>query len=90
LPNGLVRTGAELQRHSAGRKILENLPAGTRLLVGYIYGGYVKNRRPPSSIAGEKWNYPSTYYRNPDGSIVSGDEVDPRAVLAGTRVFYQR
>ncbi|MBP1622460.1 MAG: hypothetical protein H6Q07_480 [Acidobacteria bacterium] len=90
MPDGLVRTGADLQRHASGRKLLENPPTGTRLLVGYIYGGYIRNRRPPSSIAGEKWNYPSTYYRYPDGIIISGDEVDPQAVHAGTLVFYQR
>jgi len=90
MPNGLVRTGADLHNHPSGRRLLENLPTGTRLLVGYIYGGYVKSRRPPSSIAGEKWNYPSTFYRNPDGSIINGDEVDPKAVHAGTLVFYQR
>jgi len=90
LPDGLVRTGAELKKRPSARRLLENTPPGTRLLVGYIWGGYVKSRRPPSSIAGEKWNYPSTYYRNPDGSIINGDEVDPRAIPAGTLVFYQR
>jgi hypothetical protein len=89
-PNGFIRTGAELRRRSAMRELLPAPPKGTRLLVGYVYGGYVKTRRPPSSIAGEKWNYPSTYYRLPDGSIVSGDGIDDRAVPGGTLVFYQR
>jgi N-acetylmuramoyl-L-alanine amidase len=89
-PDGLVRTGAELESLPSGRKLLEHAPIGTRLLVGYVYGGHVRKQRPPSSIAGEKWNYPSTYYRNPNGNIVSGDEVDPKAIPAGTLVFYQR
>ena len=89
-PDGRVRTGEELSRLSSGLKLLENPPKGTRLLLGYVYGGHVKIRRPPSSIAGDKWNYPSTYYRTPDGSIVNGDEVDPKAIPAGTLVLYQR
>jgi hypothetical protein len=88
-PDGYIRTGAELHRRASTRDLLSAPPKGTRLLVGYIYGGYVRTRRPPSSIAGVKWNYPSTYYRLPDGSIVSGDGIDDRAIPAGTLVFYQ-
>jgi hypothetical protein len=88
-PNGLIRTGYELHRSRSVRRLLEHPPSGTRVLVGYVYGGYVKARRPPSSIAGVKWNYPSTFYRQPDGSIVSGDGIDASAVPAGTLVFYQ-
>lgn len=90
LPDGRVRTGADFQKSAAGRKLLENLPKGTRLLIGYVWGGQVKSRRPPSTIAGVKWNYPSTYYRHPDGRFMSGDEVDPRAIPGGTLVFFQR
>jgi N-acetylmuramoyl-L-alanine amidase len=88
-PDGLIRTGAELKRRRRNRELLNNPPRGTRLLVGYVYGGYVKTRRPPSNIAGVKWNYPSTYYRYPDGSILSGDDIDAKAIPAGTLVFYQ-
>ena len=59
------------------------------MLVGYVYGGYVQSSRPPSSIAGIKWNYPSTFYRFPDGRIVSGDEIDRSAIPARTLIFYQ-
>jgi N-acetylmuramoyl-L-alanine amidase len=89
-PDGLIRTGAELQNRKSWQKLLENPPPGTRLLVGYVYGGHVKSRRPPASIAGERWNYPSTYYRKPDGSIISGDDVDADNIQAGTLIFYQR
>jgi N-acetylmuramoyl-L-alanine amidase len=88
-PDGLVRTGYELQRRRSTRGMLRKLPPGTRVLVGYVYGGHVKSRRPPSSIAGHKWNYPSTYYRLPDGTVVSGDEIDAAAIPAGTLVFFQ-
>jgi N-acetylmuramoyl-L-alanine amidase len=89
-PDGMIRTGAELKRMRSGKKFLENPPVGTRVLVGYAYGGYVKTSRPPSSIAGEKWNYPSTYYRYPNGTMISGDDLDTNAIPAGTLVFYQR
>ena len=89
-PDGLIRTGAELQKRRSTRKFLKNSPKGTRILVGYVYGGHVKTRRPPASIAGAKWNYPSTYYRYPDGSILNGDDIDAGSVPAGTLVFYQQ
>lgn len=87
-PDGLIRTGYELRRRPM-RRLLEHPPSGTRALVGYVYGGYVRARRPPSSIAGVKWNYPSTFYRLPDGSIVSGDGIDASSIPARTLVFYQ-
>ncbi|MBZ5498809.1 MAG: N-acetylmuramoyl-L-alanine amidase [Acidobacteriia bacterium] len=89
LPNGLIRTGRDLRSSKASQALLDRLPQGTRVLVGYIYGGYVRSRRPPSSIAGIKWNYPSTFYRFPDGRIVSGDEIDDAAIPAHTLIFYQ-
>ncbi len=88
-PDGLIRTGAELKRRRSWRELLNKPAKGTRILVGYIYGGHVKTRRPPRSIAGAKWNYPSTYYRYPDGNILSGDDIDIRDIPAGTLVFYQ-
>ena len=89
-PDGLVRTGAELSRSRRLHSRLEIPPNGTRLLVGYIYGGHVRSRRPPSLIAGVRWNYPSTYYRLPDGKIVSGDEIEDSSIPEQTLIFYQR
>lgn len=89
-PDGFIRTGAELRRRRSLQKLLNNPPKGTRVLVGYVYGGHLKARRHPSSIAGDKWNYPSTYYRQPDGTILSGDDIDAETIPAGTLVFYQR
>ncbi len=89
-PNGLIRTGEELRRSRRLRPLLENPPTGTRVLVGYVYGGYVQLRRSPSRIAGVRWNYPSTYYRLPDGRIVSGDEIEDTAIPERTLIFYQR
>ncbi len=87
LPSGMVRTGRELKRRTPG--VLEALPQGTKILLGYVYGGHVKRNRLPSRIAGIKWNYPSTFYRLPDGKILSGDEIDPRQIPLNTLIFYQ-
>jgi len=89
-PDGFIRTGAELKSRRSTQNLLNNPPKGTRILVGYVYGGYIKTRRPPSSIAGVKWNYPSTYYRYPNGTILCGDDIDAKAVPAGTLIFYQQ
>jgi N-acetylmuramoyl-L-alanine amidase len=89
LPSGMVRTGHDLHRRRSTRRLLEALPAGTRVLVGYIYGGHVKRNRLPSRIAGRKWNYPSTFYRLPDGTILSGDEIDDSQIPPNTLVLFQ-
>jgi hypothetical protein len=88
-PNGLIRTGRDLKSDKTTRVLLDRPPQGTRVLLGYIYGGFVRSRRPPSSIAGIKWNYPSTIYRFPDGRIASGDEIDDSAIPVRTLIFYQ-
>ena len=88
-PDGLVRTGLELKKRRSGRALLSKTPTGARILIGYIYGGHVKIRRSPKSIAGVKWNYPSTFYRYPDGKILSGDDIDISDIPAGTLVLYQ-
>ena len=88
-PDGLIRTGAELQKQPSYRSLFKNPPKGTRLLVGYVFGGRVTGSRRPSRIAGIKWNYPSTYYRYPDGRILSGDDVKDSAIPTGTLVFFQ-
>ncbi len=87
--DGMIRTGAELSQSEATQRLLDNLPGGTRVLVGYTYGGYVRAQRSALRIAGRKWNYPSTFYRLPDGRILSGDEIDDKAIPVRTLIFYQ-
>ena len=86
-PDGLIRTGAELSSTPALRRLLDAPPKGTRLLVGYVYGGYVQLGRSAYRIAGKQWNYPSTFYRLPDGRILSGDEVEDSTIPARTLIF---
>ncbi|MDI6742691.1 MAG: peptidoglycan recognition family protein [Smithella sp.] len=89
-PSGLIRTGAELNASASQRKQLNNPPKGTRVLVGYIYGGYVQKGRPASRIAGAKWNYPSTFYRLPNGRIMSGDEIGKTKIPTRTLIFMMK
>lgn len=89
-PDGLIRTGAELSRSASMRRLLNAPPKGTRVLVGYVYGGYIQPGRSAYRIAGKKWNYPSTFYRLPDGRILSGDEVNENSIPARTLVFMLR
>jgi hypothetical protein len=88
-PNGLIRTGEDLATDPSLRKMLDAPPKGTRLLVGYVYGGYVRARRSAYYIARAKWNYPSTFYRLPDGRILSGDEIDETSIPFRTLIFFQ-
>jgi N-acetylmuramoyl-L-alanine amidase len=88
-PNGLIRTGEELAANASLKKLLDAPPKGTRLLVGYVYGGYVRARRSAYYIARSKWNYPSTFYRLPDGRILSGDEIDETSIPFRTLIFFQ-
>jgi len=85
LKDGRVRQGNEL---SAGA--VNALPKGTRILVGYVHGGYINAKRSAFDICGEKWKTSSTFYRLSDGSIVSGCKVNPGAIPPQTMVFFQR
>lgn len=89
-PDGLVRTGAELNGTDSLRRLLNSPPEGTRVLVGYVYGGYVQRGREASRIAGRRWNFPSTFYRLPDGRILRGDEIDDKGIPVRTMIFMLR
>ncbi len=83
--DGRVRQGSDLTRAQ-----VDTLPAGTRLLVGYVHGGYVTARRRAFDICGEKWNAPTTFYRFNDGRIVTGEQVTEGKIPPMTMLFFQR
>jgi len=85
LADGRVRQGSEMTRAQ-----VEALPPGTRMLVGYLHGGYVTAKRSPFDICGAKWNSPSTFYRFSDGRVVSGEQVRSGSIPPMTMVFFQR
>ena len=83
LRDGRVRRGDEL-----GAAALGALPAKTRMLVGYVYGGYVTSTRSVSEICGPRWRAASTLYRFPDGSIRQGNAVSEAGIPLRTMVFW--
>lgn len=84
LPDGTIRRGDQLDANA-----FKNLPEGTKMLVGYTHGGYVTQKRSAFDICGKKWNYPSTFYRFPDGKIRTGATVDERRIPQKTLVFFR-
>ncbi len=84
LPDGRVRQGTELTQAQ-----VDGLGPGTRMLVGYIHGGYVTARRTAFDIAGAKWNHESTFYRTADGRVVSGARMAEGAIAPMTMIFFQ-
>ena len=85
MPDGRIRRGDHLPPSA-----LEHLPAGTRILVGYTCGGAVTAQRSAFDICGSRWNYPSTFYRLPDGKVVSGDTISENAIPRRALVFFRR
>ncbi|MBD5780674.1 N-acetylmuramoyl-L-alanine amidase [Pelagicoccus sp. NFK12] len=85
LVDGRVRSGVELSRDN-----LDTLPKGTRMLVGYVHGGVLSKGRSAYDVAGPKWNLASTFYRFPDGSIVSGKDIDEKNIPSKAMVFYPK
>jgi hypothetical protein len=88
--DGSVRTGSELERDAQGRRRLRRLPPGTRILVGYVSAGRLTSGRSLARVAGNRWNYPSTYYRLPNGRIRAGVEIEDSRLPEGTLVFFRR
>ncbi len=84
LNDGRVRQGNELSKATVSA-----LPAGTRMLVGYVHGGYATAKRSPFDICGQKWNLESTFYRLDDRRIVAGNQISETAIPPNTMVFFQ-
>jgi N-acetylmuramoyl-L-alanine amidase len=84
LPSGEVVRGSELTDAQ-----LDSLVNGTGMLVGYVSGGQISARRRAFDIVGPRWNLATTFYRLPDGTVRSGDEINERNIPLGTEVFFQ-
>ena len=67
LPDDRIKRGTEMTEFD-----FEALPRGTRMLVGYLCGGLITATRTAIEVCGKRWNFPSTFYRFPDGTIRSG------------------
>lgn len=85
LKDGRVRRGSELSSTA-----IKSLKSGTKMLVGYVYGGYITSKRSAAEICGDKRSLASTFYRLKDGRIVAGDKLKKDKIRPGTMVFFQR
>ena len=84
LPNKTIRTGDRIND-----KELSSLPRGTRMLVGYISGGVITLGKSAFDLCGKRWNFPSTFYWFPDGTIRPGNTVDENRIPKGSRLFFR-
>ncbi|MFC1498572.1 N-acetylmuramoyl-L-alanine amidase [Verrucomicrobiota bacterium] len=84
LPGGKIKRGNELSE-----KDFKSFPKGTKVLVGYTDGERITAKRSAFDVCGKRWNFPSTFYYLPDGSIVSGANINEKAIPVNTLVFYQ-
>jgi hypothetical protein len=83
MPDGRVMRGDQLTLAQ-----IRALPASTRILVGYIFGGYISKNRSAYDICGAKWKHPSTYYKFPDGSIRTGNQINENSIPQKTLVLF--
>jgi hypothetical protein len=84
LPDGRYFRGHELTAATAAA-----LPAGTRVLAGYMIDGPITARRPAFDFCGPGWNEPDTYFLFPDGSLVGGNAIDPAKIPRNTMVIFK-
>jgi hypothetical protein len=85
LPDGRIRTGKEIPQQE-----LKTLPKGTKVLVGYVYGGKISLDRTAYSVVGKRWNSTSTFYRFPDGTIKNGDNVEEDKFCEGIIILFRQ
>jgi len=69
---------------------IAKLPKGTRMLVGYTDGGRITAGRSAFDVCGKRWNFASTFYLFPDGTIRAGDKVDENRIPKNTMVFFRK
>ncbi|NQT93777.1 MAG: N-acetylmuramoyl-L-alanine amidase [Lentisphaerae bacterium] len=85
MPDGKVRRGDELDDAD-----FTSLPKGVKVLVGYVHGGYITAKRSAFDICGKSWDFPSTFYRFPDGRILKGSDVKEGSIPKATMVFFRK
>lgn len=81
LPSGHIRKGSMIDDW-------DDLPAKTKLIIGYEGPYKLSKRQSAYNIAGNKYKDPKTIYYLPSNQLLSGNEVkDFKRLQAGTLVF---
>lgn len=80
-PDGAVKTGRQISDW-------DDLPADTRLIVGYRGPYQIARDRPPIGIAGDRYDDEDTVYLFPDSSVRTGNSIgDFRNLPQGVSIF---
>lgn len=82
-PDGRIESGDRISKTT-----LENLPQGTRVLIGYNKGK-ITPHETAYSIAGKLWNSPSTLYVSPSRNMFLGDTANESLLEEGTHILYR-
>jgi hypothetical protein len=84
--DGQVKRGDELLRENFD---FNSLQPGTRIAIGYIFGGDVTKERTAFSVVGKDWNRSDTLYIT-GGKITPGDEISAATIPLGTVILFRR
>jgi len=84
--DGQVKQGDELLRENFD---FYSIQPGTRIAIGYVFGGNVTKERTAYSIVGKDWNRSDTLYAA-DGKITPGDEISDANIPLGTVILFRR
>ena len=83
-PDGRVRCGNELTEQEVAR-----VPKQTAMLVGYVYGGHITEKKTAYDICAERWDDSDTYYRLTDGRLVAGHTLAEGRIPRNSLVFFR-
>ncbi len=85
-----LKKGKVVAGNKLSGKTLNNLPQGTKILVGYVIGGSISARKSAFDVCGARWDDPSTVYYFPDGSFKYGTTINEKTIPKKTQVFFQK
>jgi hypothetical protein len=84
--DGQVKRGDELLRENFD---FNSIQPGTRIAIGYVFGGDVTKERTAYSVVGKDWNRSDTLYIT-GGKITPGDEISDATIPRGTVILFRR
>jgi len=80
-PDGFLKNGSQISDW-------DDLPIGTRLVIGYNGPFEVSSGKPPVRVAGTRYNHRSTLYYFPDKTLKTGDRIEDFSRLpSGVCIF---
>ncbi len=85
-----IGKGKVVAGNKLSQKTLNNLPQGTKVLVGYVSGGCISRKKSAFDVCGMRWNDPATVYYFPDGSFKYGTTVKEKSIPKNTKIFLQK